>query len=206
MAATKKSDPEDKTPDVAAEETAADEVSTSEGAPAAEGSESAPKTPAVDVDPVEHRLMRLQADFDNYRKRMVRERGEWAQRALEDFVQDLLPVLDHYEMGLETARKHETPAPVLDGFNLVFDQLNSTLKKFAITPIEAEGETFDPNLHEAITHYPSPDHEPDVVISQTRKGYRIGERLLRPSQVVVSSEVPASDDKSDTGSTSNTES
>lgn len=138
-------------------------------------------------DPLELRLLRLQADFDNYRKRMVRERQEWAQRAAEDLLSDLLPILDHYEMGLETASKQQTDHAVQNGFQLVYEQLMNALKKSGLEPIDAEGHIFDPHLHEAITHLPSADHDADQVMNQTRRGYRLGSKLLRPAQVVVSS-------------------
>lgn len=156
---------------------------------ATEASSEAPPSPA-EPDPVEMRLLRLQADFDNFRKRMIRERQEWTQRAIEDLLQELLPVLDHFEMGLQTAEKHETDPAVQDGFRMVYAQLLASLKKSGLEVVEAEGKPFDPHLHEAITHVPTPDHEPDMVISQTRRGYLLGQRLLRAAQVVISSTPP----------------
>lgn len=149
-----------------------------------------PEEKKSEPEPLETRILRLQADFDNYRKRMVRERQEWTQRAAENLMEDLLPVMDHYEMGLGMAEKSDTEKAVLDGFQLVYSQLNSMLKKYGVEPIATADGVFDPHMHEAITHFPSPDHEADVVISQTRKGYKIGEKLLRPAQVVVSSGPP----------------
>lgn len=179
---SKKKKPKEDQAEHAAEEKAESSADTAqEGNPA--GAQPEP-------DPLELRLLRLQADFDNYRKRMVRERQEWAQRAAEDLVSDLLPVLDHYEMGLDTASKHQTDDAVQNGFQLVYDQLMSTLKKSGLEPIDAEGNPFDPHLHEAITHLPSADHDADLVMNQTRRGYRLGSKLLRPAQVVVSSGPP----------------
>lgn len=158
--------------------------------PAEQAADAAQEVEEPAADPLELRLLRHQADFDNYRKRMVRERQEWAQRAAEDLLTDLLPVLDHYKMGLEMASKHQTDEAVQNGFQLVYDQLLSALKKAGLEPIDAEGQPFDPHLHEAITHLPSADHDADLVLTQTRRGFRLGSKLLRPSQVVVSSGPP----------------
>jgi molecular chaperone GrpE len=136
---------------------------------------------------LELRFLRLQADFDNYRKRALRERAEWQTQANENLLNDLLPVLDHYELGLSTANKHETDASVVDGFKMVYDQFVAALRKHQVEPIDSEGQSFDHNLHEAITYIPSADHPADTIIAQTRRGYRLGGKLLRPAQVVVSS-------------------
>ena len=132
-------------------------------------------------------FVRLQADFDNFRKRTRREQGEWYQRANENLIEELLPILDHFEMGLQTAHAHPTETSVIDGFQLVNDQLRSVLTKFGLSAIEAKGEVFDPHQHEAITYMPSPDYPAETVMEQTRRGYRLSGKLIRPAQVVVSS-------------------
>lgn len=139
------------------------------------------------VEALQSRLLRLQADFDNFRKRTQRERGDVARRALEDLLLELLPVIDHFEMGLATAQQHDAEPAVVNGLQLVYDQLMKAFEKFGLTPIDAEGEVFDPHLHEAATHLPSAEHPEDTVIAQTRRGYQLGDRLLRAAQVVVSS-------------------
>ncbi len=139
------------------------------------------------------RLLRLQADFDNFRKRSARERQEWQAFATESVIKELLAVVDHYELGLATAAKHSTPASVLDGFKLVYDQLLGVLKKQGVTVLTvAPGAVFDPHQHEAISHLPSDEYPADVVIAETRRGYKLGDKLIRPLQVVVSSG-PAAD-------------
>ena len=132
-------------------------------------------------------LVRLQADFTNFRNRVQRERTELYQRANEDLFLELLPVLDHYEMGLQTAEKSNTDPAVLDGFRMVYDQFEKVLKHFGVSPIDAVGEEFDPHLHEALTHLPSEEFPAEVCSEQVRRGYLFGEKLLRPAQVVVSS-------------------
>ncbi len=141
---------------------------------------------------LEHRLLRLQADFDNYRKRTQRERAEWQRAAHEEILRDCLPVMDHYELGLKTAAKEAIPPAVLEGLQMVYDQFLSLLRKHKVVPIEAEGKPFDHNFHEAVTQIPSEEHPADTVIAETRRGYLLGEKLLRPAQVVVSSG-PATD-------------
>jgi molecular chaperone GrpE len=137
------------------------------------------------------RLLRLQADFDNFRKRVMRERAEIYKRANEDLMVELFSVLDHLQMALEAAVTHDAPKVFAEGFQNVSDQLNGTLAKFGLEPVEAAGRQFDPNEHEAISHIPSDTVPESMVITQTRRGYRLAGHLLRPAQVVVSSGKPA---------------
>ncbi len=136
---------------------------------------------------LQSRLLRLQADFENYRKRMAREKKDWIAFASEKLVMDLLPVLDHFELGLADSAHNGAPEAFTEGFRLIYSQLQAAIEKAGVQPIDAEGAEFDPNLHEAITHAPSPDVPENHVMAQTRRGYRMGDRLLRPAQVVVSS-------------------
>lgn len=134
------------------------------------------------------RMLRLQADFDNFRKRTARDRSEWQAFAIEQFLQDLLPVVDHYELGLAMAEQHGADKAVMDGLRLVYDQLLGAIKKQGVLPLSAEpGTPFNPHEHEAISHVPSEEHPADVIIAETRKGYKQGDKLIRPLQVVVSS-------------------
>ncbi len=157
--------------------------------------ETLPDTEIIEEDSVTEeeeeslrdQFVRLQADFANFRNRTQRERLELYQRANEDLLLEILPVLDHYEMGLQTAEKHETDPSVLDGFKLVFDQFQNVLNKFNLKPINAVGEVFDPHKHEALTHLPSDEYPAEVCSNQVRCGYLFGDKLLRAAQVVVSS-------------------
>ena len=132
-------------------------------------------------------FVRLQADFANFRNRTQRERVELYQRANEDILLEILPVLDHFELGLETAEKQVTDTAVMEGFTLVLDQFKSVLDRFNVKPITAVGEVFDPHSHEALTHMPSAEFAEGVCMNEVRKGYLMGEKLLRAAQVVVSS-------------------
>lgn len=138
-------------------------------------------------DELQGQLLRLQADFENFRKRTRREKEEWTQRSIERVCEDLLVVLDHFELGMQNAEKNDIQDGILQGFRMVQDQMLNALGKYGLQPIEAEGAVFDPNLHEAVTTMASPEVAADHVMAQTRKGYQLGEKLLRPAQVVVSS-------------------
>ena len=142
-----------------------------------------------ELETLKDRHLRLQADFDNFRKRTQRERSELQVRATGELVEELLPVLDHFELGLRTASAQQADPAVRDGFQMVFDQLRATLRKFGVQPFDASG-VFDPHQHEAVTHVPSAEHPADTIVTQTRCGYRLGDKLLRPAQVVVSSGPP----------------
>jgi molecular chaperone GrpE len=175
--------------------------------PAEDETPQAPATPDAgpataqeqkEEESLQHRFMRLQADFDNFRKRTQRERGELYQRANSDLLEELLPVIDHYELGLNTARQHQTDDAVVAGFQLVYDQLLAALQKFGLVSIDAEGQPFDPHEHEAAAYVPSEEHPEGTVMVQTRRGYKLGDQLLRPAQGVVSSgPAPAGDTTED---------
>lgn len=136
---------------------------------------------------LEGRLLRLQADFDNYRKRTLREKDELWRRAHADLIEELLPVIDHMDLAMKAAVDHEAPDAFVEGFRLVQDQLLGTLARFGLSVQQTEECAFDPNLHEAIAHIPSASVEENHVATETRRGYMLGDQLLRPAQVVVSS-------------------
>jgi molecular chaperone GrpE len=145
-------------------------------------------------------LTRRQADFDNYRKRIERERGEAYNRIVAEVAGKLLPVVDNLSRALEAERSVEASESkefrhFLHGVELIGKQLNDVLESFAIHPIIAVGERFDPHIHEAVVTEVSDEHEPDTVISEMQRGYRIGNRLLRPAMVKVSARTEAPDDE-----------
>jgi len=133
------------------------------------------------------KTLRLQADFENVRKRALRERNEIYRRANEDIMTELLPVLDHLDLALaageEVGEGHEA---IVDGFKLVSEQLITVMKKFGLEPVDAVGQPFDTCKHEAISQMPSDTVPEGVVMTQTRRGYMLGDKLLRPVQVVIS--------------------
>jgi molecular chaperone GrpE len=129
----------------------------------------------------------LQADFENYRKRIDREKKDWTAFASEKLILELLPVLDHFELGLADSAKNGAPTAFTEGFQLICNQLRAAIEKAGVQVIDAEGVVFDPNLHEAISHMPSDQVPEGQVVAQTRRGYKLGDKLLRAAQVVVSS-------------------
>lgn len=140
---------------------------------------------ASKADQYYDQLLRAKADLENYRKRAARERDEIIQRANEHLLRELFSVLDHFDLGLQTARSSANKEGILEGMELVQKQLESFLHKLGIDAIDAVGQEFDPNLHEAIAHQNS-DQPAGTIIAQTRKGYRLKGHLLRHAAVVVS--------------------
>jgi molecular chaperone GrpE len=141
----------------------------------------------ADLDRFRDLAMRSQADFENYKKRSVREKEEAIKYANKRLLEKLVSIVDHFELGLEAARGEAEKSPVYSGMGLVLKQLQDFLSENGLRPIDAVGQKFDPNLHEAIAHQPSDEVPEEHVISQTRRGYRLEDRLLRPSAVIVSS-------------------
>ena len=145
-------------------------------------------TPEIEAEePLKNQLLRLQADFDNFRKRTQRERNELFLFANESLFLEMLPVIDHFEMGFKSAEAHQTDCSVTEGFRMVYNQLLDVLKKFNVTAIDTVGEPFDPHRHEAILHMPS-DKPAETVLEQVRRGYMLGDKLLRAAQVIISSD------------------
>ena len=144
-------------------------------------------TPEVQAEePLKNQLLRLQADFDNFRKRTQRERNELFLFANESLFLEMLPVIDPFEMGFKSAEEHQTDCSVTEGFRMVYNQLLEVLKKFNVTAIDTVGEPFNPHRHEAILHMPS-DKPAETVLEQVRRGYMLGDKLLRAAQVIISS-------------------
>ncbi len=135
------------------------------------------------------RWMRALADLDNYRKRVEREKARWDNEAREGILLPLLEVVDNFERALAEGASDEPAADVSfrEGVELIFRHLMDVLEKAGVRPVETEGVGFDPNVHEAVGSVPSDEHEPDEIVQVMQKGYTLGERLLRPSRVIVAS-------------------
>lgn len=134
------------------------------------------------------RYARLMADFDNYRKRQLREREDWVKRANEELLGDLLPVIDHLELAL--AQATDPASPFVVGVKLVYDQFLALLDRHGMVALDAKGEPFDPTYHEALSQMSSATVPANIVMDQFRRGWLLGGRLLRPAQVIVSSGAP----------------
>lgn len=129
---------------------------------------------------------RTTADFDNYRKRMVREKEEAIRYANTSLLERLLPVLDSFELGIQAAKKTSGSEAILQGFQMVEKQIQDFLKDNGVEPIVSENATFDPNLHEAVSQQHDDTIEEGKVLHQIRRGFKLRDRLLRPSMVIIS--------------------
>jgi molecular chaperone GrpE len=141
----------------------------------------------ADLDRFRDLALRSQADFENYKKRTAREKEEAIKYANKSLLERLVAIIDNFELGLAAAKEQGEQSPIYSGMILVQKQLNDLLAENGLQPIEAEGKTFDPNVHEAIAHEPNDQFPEGTVLRQTRRGYRFNDRLLRPAKVVVSS-------------------
>ena len=148
----------------------------------------------ADLDRFRDLALRSQADFDNFKKRAAREKEDAIKYANSSLLERLIAIVDNFELGLSAAKEEGEQSPIYSGMSMVLKQLTDFLADNGLQPIDAEGQKFDPNLHEAIAHEASPDVHEGVVLRQTRRGYRLKDRLLRPSGVVVSSGPKNSDE------------
>jgi molecular chaperone GrpE len=136
------------------------------------------------------RLQRRQADFENYRKRVERERSETYNRVVADIAGKLLPVMDNLKRALEAEASVEASESdefrhFLSGVDLISKQLNGVLDALGVKPIAAVGEPFDPHIHEAVVTEETDEYEPDTVMQEIVSGYRLGDKLIRPALVKV---------------------
>ena len=136
-----------------------------------------------ELDEQKDKFIRLQAETDNFRKRLSREKEEFSQYANERLFKGLIPIFDNFERALEDP-SNEIKS-LKEGLDMTLKQFSTFLEKENIEPIKAIGEKFNPELHEALTSEESNDHEEDTIISQFVKGYKINNRVLRPSQVII---------------------
>jgi molecular chaperone GrpE len=130
-------------------------------------------------------LLRKTAEFENYRKRVERERREMAESAAVDLIQELLPIIDDLERALYSDVTDESVEPYRKGVEIIHKQLIDLLRKRGVTPIDALGADFDPHFHQAVIHEASPGHRDGEVTEEFRRGYMLGDRLLRAAMVKV---------------------
>ncbi len=172
------------------DETAADPVSEDVSSPPAsttnEPALAAEEAQAIarERDEYYDRLLRKTAEFDNYRKRVERERREQADYAAADVLSDLLPLIDDLERALSADTATSADA-YRKGVELIHKQMLDLLRRRGVTPIEAVGRQFDPHLHQAVTHETVPGHPEGEVVEEFRRGYKLRDRLLRPAMVKV---------------------
>ena len=144
----------------------------------------------ADLERFRDLALRSQADFENFRKRAAREKEDAIKYANASFLDRLIPIVDNFELGLNAARTDAAASPILAGMDMVAKQLSDFLISTGVEPVNGEGQTFDPNLHEAVAQEESATVKEGVVIRQLRRGYKLRDRLLRPATVVVSKGAP----------------
>lgn len=127
--------------------------------------------------------MRLAADFDNFRRRALKERQEWERQGKERVMRELLDVMDNFSRGLQQAT--EDKSPLAEGMRMVFSQMESILKNDGLEKIKTAGEKFNPNLHDAVSSVVKEGYEESAIVEELKCGYKWGDRLLRPASVVV---------------------
>ena len=140
---------------------------------------------ANEIASLKDQLLRTRAEFDNIRKRLTREKEESLRYANQAILGDLLPLLDHLELGLQAAASATDAQSVVTGVKLIQSQFDRFLTDHGVTPIDALGKPFDPHWHEALGQEPAPGKPEGLVLHQRRRGYKIGDRLLRPTSVIT---------------------
>jgi molecular chaperone GrpE len=166
---------------LAADETAA-EQSEADGQPTA-GTDEAIAALEKERDSLKGQFLRAVADFDNYRKRIDRERRELSEYAAADVLHELLPIIDNLERALQAPAGGDDS--LRRGVELIHKQMLDLLRKRGVTLIDALGADFDPNVHQAVIHEPSEEHREGEVMQELQRGYKLGDRLLRPAMVKV---------------------
>ena len=188
---------------VVVDENIADEIETIEieASDISSDEDESPEEEIIELDPVKilekdlldaknelteqkDKFVRLQAETDNFRKRLSREKEEFSQYANERLFKELLPIFDNFERAL--GDPSNDIKSLKEGLEMILKQFSSFLEKERVEPIEAIGEKFDPMIHEVLTSEESSEHEENTIISQFVKGYMINNRVIRPSQVVIS--------------------
>ncbi len=132
-----------------------------------------------------NQYIRLAADFDNYRKRQEQERENLLKYGAENTVKKLIEVLDNFDRGAKAIETVEDCEKVKECFNLAYKNLNDVLGKIGLEVIKAEGEEFDPNMHEAVMQTPTDEKPENTIIAELQKGYKLGDKVLRPTLVNV---------------------
>ncbi|BFH12800.1 nucleotide exchange factor GrpE [Paenibacillus melissococcoides] len=166
----------------------AEEASEAEGKAAeeAQGEPAELKEARAQAEELQQRLLRAQADFDNFRRRTVKEKEELAQYASSKLVTQLLPVLDNFERALAAAQTGSEEQSFVKGVDMIFRQFMQVLEQEGVKAMNAVGEPFNPEFHQAIMQVESEEHEEGIVVEEVQKGYMLKDRVLRPAMVKVS--------------------
>jgi molecular chaperone GrpE len=153
------------------------------------------RTAALEQERDEFRtlLQRTRADFENYQKRAQRDMAQERRYCHDRLALDVLPILDNFERAVAAAKQAGETGPLVQGVAMIQVQVLDALKRHGITRIEAQGQPFDPNLHQAVMQQPSPEQPPNIVLQVLEQGFMIHDRVLRPARVVVSIAPPGNE-------------
>ena len=179
----------EKTEDVKPEEKTSDKPEKAEEAPKKKNpfARKEKKDPLKEkVDELNDKVMRQMAEFDNFRKRTEKEKAQMFEQGQSNVLEKLLPVIDNFERGLATVPEDEKDGAFADGMNKIYKQIVKQLEDLGVTPIEAVGKEFDPNLHNAVMQVESEEFESGIVAQELQKGYMFHDTVLRHSMVAVS--------------------
>jgi len=153
-----------------------------------------------EIDDLREQLLRKSADFDNYRKRMHREKEEFASFANRELLLDIVPIIDDFERAIKSGEESQDFTAFHDGIVMIEKQFTSMLeRKWHLTRFDSAGEEFDPQRHEAMMTEEVPGHEQSMVLEDFQKGYLLNERVLRPAKVKVSMPAPGGNGSGDSG-------
>ena len=146
-------------------------------------------------DELRNKWLKAEAELDNYRKRVQREAEELRRYQAMPLARELLPGLDNLQRAIRAAETSKNIDDLVQGLSMVEKQLEDILRRHSIEPIEAVGQPFDPNLHEALQQTPSAEHPPMTVLQELERGYTLHDRVVRPTKVIVSSGPPPDDEE-----------
>jgi molecular chaperone GrpE len=146
---------------------------------------------AQEIEKYKDAALRARADLDNYRKRVARDKEDAIRYANNSLLESLLPIVDNFELGLEAAKNTKDASGIVQGLEIVRKQLEDFLRDHGVEVVNAVGDRFDPNLHEAVAHEPNAEIDEGTVVRQIRRGFKLKDRLIRPATVVVSKGPPA---------------
>lgn len=133
-----------------------------------------------------NRYLRTQADFDNFRRRSRQEKEEFAKYASLKLIEQLLPIVDNFERAMESSRESKDLEALIKGLEMTFRQLDQLFEREGLEPIPAVGHPFNPELHQAIMQVESDEHEEGIIVEEVQKGYKLKDKVVRPSMVKVS--------------------
>jgi len=175
------------------------EEETAEKAPLAEGEQI-----SAELQEINAKYLRLYAEFDNYKKRVSKDKEELIKYSNESLLYEILPFIDHLEMALKHA-SNEVSSGLVQGVEITLRDLRKTLEKFGLTAIEADGKPFDPVVHHAMSQVERNDTEDNTVVEEFRRGYMLRDKVLRPALVAVSKKTVKSGEQEETEINTNIE-